>query len=257
MSQLNRMNIVLSAVLPLIVGGCAAGWAGSDEILSKDIFSASLSSAAGSAEASGDFQSAVSHYRTLYERTPQDRELAMKLARAMRLSGEARQAAGFLEEFTRAHGGDINGFLELTRAYLATDQLTLALRNLNQAKDKAPDNWEIYSLSGVIHDYQGETSRARANYDKALSLSPDNPNVLNNLGLSMAMAGDLGGGIEALEKARSQAGASPHIRQNLALLLAMQGDATGAERFARKDMSADMVRANMRYFRALAAGANK
>ncbi len=257
MSQLKRINIVFAAALPLVLGGCAMAWPGAEEPLPKNIFTESLSSAAASAEGSGDFQSALAHYRTLYDRSPQDRGLALKLTRAMRLSGEPRQAAAFLEQFTRANGGDVDSHLELTRAYLATDQLVLALRNLNEAKGKAPNTWEVFSLLGVVHDYKGEPSPARDHYEKALSLSPDNPSVLNNLGLSLAMAGDLSGGIGTLEKARDQAGASPHIRQNLALLLAMKGDTVGAERFARKDMSADMVRANLRYFRALADGARK
>ena len=257
MSRLDRITIAFSSALPLLLGGCAMAWPGSDESLPKDIFSTSLSSAAASAEVSGDFQSALTHYRTLYERSPKDRDLALKLARATRLSGEPRQAAVFLEQFVRANGSDVDSHIEMARTYLATDQLTLASRNVTEAMNKSPNNWEAFSLLGIIHDYKGETSQARDNYEKALSLSPDNPNVLNNLGLSMAMAGDLNGGIDMLEKARGQAGASPHIRQNLALLLAMRGDITGSERFARKDMSADMVRANLRYFRALAEGAKR
>lgn len=257
MSRLKRINVLFAVAIPLVGGGCALTWPGTEDVIPREIFSESLSSAAATAEASGDFQTAQTHYRRLHEKSPDDRDLAVKFARAARLAGEARQAAGFLEEFVRANGGDVKIHLEMARCYLATDQMALALRNLDQAREKAPESWEAYSLLGVVHDYNGEASRARAQYDKALSLSPDNPNVLNNLGLSMAMSGNLDGGIDALEKARSQAGASPHIRQNLALLLAMRGDAAGAERFARKDMSAEMVRANMRYFRALADGAKK
>lgn len=252
------LSLALALAPALALGGCeTASWFESGETLSKEILSTSLSSAASSAESSGDFRSAMAHYRTLYERSPKDRVLALKLARAMRLAGETRQAIALLEQFNRANGADGDSHLELAKAYMTSDQLAQSKRNLAAAKTIAPQNWEALSLMGVIDDYEGNSAEARTHYDAALALSPDNPNILNNLGLSIAMAGDLDGAIDVLHKAKDQVGASPHIRQNLALLLAMKGDAAGAERFSRKDMSPDMIRANLRYFRALADGAKK
>lgn len=250
------LSLALAVAPALALGGCEiASWFEPGETLSKEIISTSLSSAANSAESSGDFRSAMGHYRTLYERSPKDRALALKLARAMRLAGEVRQAATLLEQFNRTNGADGDSRVELAKAYMASDQLALSKRNLAEARTLAPKNWEVPSLLGVIHDYEGDSATARVHYDIALALSPDNPNILNNLGLSMAMAGDLDGAIDVLHKAKDQVAASPHIRQNLALLLAMKGDVAGAERFSRKDMSPDMIRANLRYFRALADGA--
>ncbi len=191
----------------------------------------------------------------MIERAPQDRRFALKYARALRLGGEPRQAALFLEQLSRSEKAGAELLIELSKAYLSSDQLPIAARYLDQAMTVAPKNWEVLSLAGVVLDYRGSHEEARNHYKAALDLSPENSTVLNNLGLSLAMTGDLDGAIAALERAKDQPGSSHHIRQNLALLLAMKGDAAGAERFARKDQSPEMVRANLRYFRALAEGA--
>lgn len=245
----------LAPCVALLLAACAEGPDAQETLLPKDLLTASLTSAAANAEASGDFRSAAAHYRTLLDRSPQDRRIALRFARALRLAGEPRQAASFLEQLSRGEKPGADLLVELAKAYLSSDQLPVALRYLNQAKPLAPGNWEILSLLGVIYDYQGANAEARGYYNAALALSPDNSTILNNLGLSLAMAGDLDGAIASLEKAKDQPGASHHIRQNLALLLAMKGDAAGAERFARKDQSPEMVRANLRYFRALADSA--
>ena len=245
----------LAPCIALLLASCVLGMDKDESTLPKSLITDSLTSAAAHAEASGDFRSAAAHYRTLFERAPPDRRIALRYARALRLSGEPRQAAAFLEQLPRDEKSGADVALELAKAYLSSDQLPIALRYLNQAKPLAPDNWEVLSLLGVISDYQGANAEARNYYNAALALSPDNSNVLNNLGLSLAMAGELDEAIAALEKAKDQPNASHHIRQNLALLLAMKGDGANAERFARKDLSPEMVRANLRYFRALADGA--
>ena len=248
-----RLRAGTIGALLLLLAACAGGKEAQDSPLPKSLITDSLVSAAGHAEASGDFRSAAAHYRTLYERTPRDRQIVLRYARAVRLAGEGRQSAALLENFSRGEKTpDVDILIELAKAYLASDQMPIALRYLNQAKPLAPKRWEIVSLLGVILDYQGNNAEARDLYEEALKLSPNNPTVLNNLGLSLAMAGDLDTAIYTLEDAKDQPGASHHVRQNLALLLAMKGDAAGAERFLRKDQTPEMVRANMRYFRALA-----
>jgi Flp pilus assembly protein TadD len=215
----------------------------------------SLYSAAMSAEASGDWRTMSSHLRTLHEKHPKDRMIAVRLSRALRLGGEPRQAADFIESFVERFGKGGDTSLELGKCYLATDQINLALRNLDDARSKTPNNWETHSLSGVALDYLGRYDEAFKNYEQALKVSPDNPTVLNNFALSQAVRGDLAAAIATLEKANDQPRAHPQIRQNLALLMAIKGDATAAERFSRKDLSPEMVRHNLRYFRALAESA--
>jgi Flp pilus assembly protein TadD len=208
-----------------------------------------------SAESSGDWRTMASHLRSLHEKHPKDRGIAIKLSRALRLGGEPRQAADFMESFAESVGKGGDTALELGKCYLATDQINLALRNLDEARAKTPKNWETHSLSGVALDYLGRHDEALKNYDEALKVSPDNPTVLNNLALSQAVRGDLNAAIATLEKANDQPRSHPQIRQNLALMMAIKGDATAAERFSRKDLSPEMVRHNLRYFRALAESA--
>jgi len=129
---------------------------------------------------------------------------------------------------------------------------SLLKRVWEKAIQAAPESWEAHSTLGVVHDYQGRHADALKAYEAALKVSPNNPAVLNNLALSLAVSGDLSAAIATLEKANDQPKASPQVRQNLALLLAIKGDAAAAERFARKDLPPEVVRNNLRFFRALA-----
>jgi Flp pilus assembly protein TadD len=214
----------------------------------------SLRQAAREAEASYDYRSAVQHYRALLERHPDDPRLALALARNLRFSGASQAAIDLLAGMAERERSALV-LAELGKTYLAADRLGLAMRTLEEARTKAPKNWDIVSALGVAFDYQEQWDKAEAAYLAALTLSPDNPVVLNNLGLSRAQAGNLDGAIEALRQANEQPGAKAQVRQNFALLLALKGDAAAAERVARKDLPPDQSRSNGLYYRSLAMAA--
>lgn len=233
------------------LGGCA-GMGPMEGALPGDMIDSSLMAAAANAEAAGDPRTAASHYSTLHRRHPSHPRYAARLARTLRLAGDIRQALTFLEGFLEKEKKTPELLIELGKCYLAADRLNLAAQVLTEAVQAAPESWGAFSTLGVVHDYQGRHADALKAYEAALKISPNNPAVLNNLALSQAVSGDLSTAIATLEKANDQPRASPLVRQNLALLLAIKGDAAAAERFARKDLPPEAVRANLRFFRALA-----
>lgn len=209
-------------------------------------------SAATAAEAMSDYRAAASNWDILFRQHPDDPGLALKLARALRYSGQVQPsidvAAGFLDR----HGPDPALLGELGKDYLAGDRLGLAVRTLRQAAEAAPGDWEPLSALGVALDGQHNYADAQQAYARGLALSPDNPVLLNNLGLSLAEAGDLGKAEATLLKAVDQPRATAQVRQNLALIKALAGDPDAAERLARQDLPADAVRSNGIYYRGLA-----
>lgn len=245
------------ALLALLLSGCAGGgndpMAADTDTVAKAV-EPSLRTAAATAEASRDWKGAAQHWRTLYARAPNDKGLALSLARALRYGGEAQQGADILLDATARLGRDPALVAELGKAWLAADRLGLALKTLEEARTLAPRDWEVHSALAVALDSAGRYPEAQAAYGRALDLSPDNPVVLNNLALSQAMAGRLDEAVATLTRAEDQPQAGPQIRQNLALLLALKGDAAGAERTAPKDLPPEMVRTNAAFLRWLAAG---
>ncbi|HTH17385.1 MAG TPA: tetratricopeptide repeat protein [Magnetospirillum sp.] len=250
------MRRLIPLLLPLLMAGCAEGLpymgSGGDEDAVARAVEPSLRTAAQMAEANGDWTAAIQHWSTLYQRRPDDRTVAVALARALRCKGTPEQAADLMQASLAKGERDPKVLAEMGKDYLAAERLGLATRALEEAITKAPTDWENHSALGVTLDTQGRHAEAQAAYARALELSPDNPVALNNLALSLAQAGQLNDAIATLRRAMEQPSAGVQLRQNLALLLALKGDSQGAERAAAKDLPPEMVRTNNQIFRTLA-----
>lgn len=249
---------VLSAVLlSACAGGNPQAQATTNESAVATAVEPSLRAAAATAEANNDWKGAVQHWRTLYSRHPEDKALALALARDLRYAGEAPLAADVIQQAIARQGRDPGLVAELGKAWLASGRQGLALKTLEEATVLAPGDWEAHSAYGVALDGSGRFAEARVAYDRALALSPDNPAVLNNLGLSQAMAGKLDDAVATLKKAEDQPQATMQVRQNLALLLTLQGDVAAADRIASRDLPPDIVRNNATFLHWLAANRSR
>ena len=246
--------LALSAAVgaSLLLAGCLNPPNTQKQAETKALQSAQLE-AARQAEASYNYSDAVGIYRSLYVQDQGNVELGLALARNMRFAGQARNAITVINQIIAKQGRTAPLLTELGKAYLAADQDNLALPALQEAKEKAPNDWEILSALGVAYDYEGEYADAREAYAQALIASPSNPTVLNNLALSQASSGDLDGAIATLQQAVDQPAASAQTRQNLALMLALKGNPDAAERLARKDLPPEVADNNSAYFRMISA----
>jgi len=238
-----------SVVACLLVAGCAGGMSDAGVTAAVE---PTLRAAAMTAEASGDYQGAAQHWRTLFQAHPDDKGVAVSLARALRAGGQPQQGADIMQLSLARLGRDGDFLAELGKDYLADQRLGLALKALDEARALHPNRWDVPSATGVCYDLQGRYDESGAAYAAALALSPDNPQVLNNLGLSQALAGKLDDGIATLRRANEQPGGGVQVRQNLAMLLALKGDPAAAERLASHDLPPDMARVNAEIFRRLA-----
>lgn len=255
MTAFTKFRVPSAALLGgLMLAGCAGLPAPGDRDLAGAI-EPSLRAAAAAAEGAGDYKGAVQHWRTLYQRNPRDKGVALALARVLRYSGMAQQGADVMQAQLTLTPGDAELLAELGKAYLAADRIALALKALDEARAAQPSRWDVHSAMGVALDTLGRPAEAEAAYRRALELAPDNPAVMNNLGLSQALAGRLDDALATLTRAADHPRAGAQIRQNLALVLALKGDGAGAEKLARRDLPPDLARTNADILRALAAGA--
>ena len=187
-----RASILCVLAFGLGLAGCGGGQINTgDENAVALAVEPSLRAAAANAEANQDYKGAAQHWRTLYQRHPEDRIIAVQLARMTRYAGQPQQAADLMQSHLARRPDDGELLAELGKDYLAADRTGLGLRTLEQARAVAPSRWDVHSALGVAYDMEGRKAEAEAAYAKALELSPGNPQVLNNLGLNQALQGRL------------------------------------------------------------------
>lgn len=205
----------------------------------------------GASEAQRDFDytSAAAHYRQLYERESSDIGALIGYGRNLRYASQPLESIKVLKAGTKKHGDDAAILLELAKAQLASAFINDSKETLAKVRALDPDNWDVQSFAGILHDRVGDHEQAQISYHQALNGSPGNPIILNNLALSFAQSGDLDKGIATLESVVQSENSTPQLRQNLSLLYALKGDFKRAEFLARQDLPEDMVKKNLATFR--------
>src|SRR3954453_5006165 len=188
-----------------------------------------------------------------FRANPRDPDVAIRLAQALRATGQRAQAAAVLET-AALHNPD-------NRALLGAYGRALAgARNFKQAMDvleraHSPDqpDWHILSVQGAVMDQVGRHAEAQRYYASVLKIVPEEPSVLSNLGLSYALSKDLRRAEETLRRASNRDSADKRVRQNLALVIGLQGRFPQAETIARADLPPVEAAANVAYLRQMLA----
>jgi Flp pilus assembly protein TadD len=184
-----------------------------------------------------------------YRANPQDGELAMQYAQALRGIGQRSQAVAVLEQASLQHPQNKAILGAFGRALAAVGRNEQAMEVLNRAHSPEQPDWRILSVQGAVLDQMGRHEDARRHYSSALKIVPDEPSVLSNLGLSYALSKELPQAEETLRRAAAQPTAEPKVRQNLALVVGLQGRFAEAETIARGDLSPEEAAANVVYLR--------
>jgi Flp pilus assembly protein TadD len=190
---------------------------------------------------------------TKYRGDPNDPDIALAYAQALRASGQRTQAVSVLEQATlrQPHNTVLLG--AYGKALADVGNLEQALEVLNRAHTPDQPNWRILSAQGAVLDQLGRHKDAQTYYASALKIKPDEPSVLSNLGLSYALAKDLKNAEATLRRAAMFPGTDARVRQNLALVVGLQGRFAEAETIARADLPSEQAAANVAYLREMLA----
>jgi len=184
-----------------------------------------------------------------YRTNPNDSDVAMQYALALRGIGQRAQAVAVLEQASIRNPSDQAVLGAYGRALADVGTYEQALEVLNRAHSPEQPDWRILSVQGAVLDQMGRHDDARRHYASALRIIPDEPSVLSNLGLSYALSKQLPKAEENLRRAAAQPTAEPKVRQNLALVVGLQGRFAEAETIARGDLSPEEAAANVAYLR--------
>lgn len=202
-------------------------------------------------------QDTLTQLADAYKRQPRDRNTIVNYAAALRVGGQADQAASVLEAGLAAYPNDEQIRLAYAKALTAAGRFDQALAVLDDAIDPASPDWDALSVKGAVLDQMGRNAEARQLYQQALLEAPGEASLEANLGLSYAMTSELPAAEQHLRKAVRMRGASSQVRQNLALVVGLQGRFDEARALYSAELSPDQVEANMAYIRALLTQQNR
>jgi Flp pilus assembly protein TadD len=229
--------------LAVTMSGCAT------EPSSETTGSVTPVAAAPGPRTEAEWRSEVDSLGERYRANPNDPEISMQYALALRGIGQRSQAVAVLEQASIRNPHDQAVLGAFGRALADVGNNEQALEVLNRAHTPEQPDWRILSVQGAVLDQMGRHPDARRHYASALKIAPNEPTVLSNLGLSYALSKDLPKAEETLRRAAAQPMAEPKVRQNLALVVGLQGRFEEAETIARGDLSPDEAAANVAYLR--------
>jgi Flp pilus assembly protein TadD len=250
--QAHVARLVVSAAIATCVAMAMAGCTttGSGDTTGS-IGSASTTASEPRTEA--DWRHEVDVWADHYKESPDDPQVALRYARALRATTQRAQAVAVLERAVIQHPQDRALLGAYGRALAETGNYAQALDVLGRAHTPEQPDWRILSAQGVVLDQLGRFGEAQRHYSAALKIVPDEPSVLSNLGLSYALARDLKRAEATLRRAAAQPKADPRARQNLALVVGLQGRFAEAEEIAKADLPPDEAEANVSYLRSMLA----
>lgn len=198
---------------------------------------ADLRAAALDAEQDTNFAAAADRYRAVYDRQPSDLNALLGLARSLRHLERPDEARGLVETALTDLGDKPPLLIELAKVELDDGASTRAIQVLERAAERAPEDWQIFTLLGAAYDSLSQRPDAANSYRQALRLAPDNPVVLNNYALSLARSGRLDGAVALLSRAADQPDATELVTDNLTIVRAMQDQQASTEASLRRSLT--------------------
>jgi Flp pilus assembly protein TadD len=192
---------------------------------------------------------ATSQWAQAYMKNPQDPEMALGYARALRALGSKDRSLEVLKRAYQTNPTNGEVAAELGRVALDMGQMNVASQALESAEAQGVHDWKTLSAEGTLYAKKGEHSEAQRYFLAALQQKPDSPVVINNLALSYALDGKAKESEELLRKAVASGQGDKRIRQNLALVLGLQGKFNEARQVASVDMSSVQANQSMSYLR--------
>ena len=203
-----------------------------------------------------DWRRSLELWGARYRENPNDADVAMAYARALRATDQRAQAVAVLEQATIRNPRNLPMLGAYGRALAEAGDYEQALGVLSRAHTPDQPDWRILNAQGAVLDQLGRHAEAQRHYSAALKIVPNDPSVLSNLGLSYALMKDLGRAEATLRQAVARPNAVPKVRQNLALVVGLQGRFAEAETIAGADLPPDEAAANVGYLRQMLAQRN-
>lgn len=205
--------------------------------------------APGTQLSEGEWRQQADGLAVRYQSNPNDPEVAVAYARALRASGQRAQATAVLQQASIRNPRNPAVLGAYGRALADVGRLNEALEILGKAHTPDQPDWRILNAQGAVLDQLGRQAEAQRYYNTALKIAPNEPAILSNLGLSYALSKDLDRAEATLRKAVADPRAEPKVHQNLAVVLSLRSKFDEAEKITSNVLPPEEARANVAYIR--------
>src|SRR6185436_9504326 len=121
---------------------------------------------------------------------PNDLRLLRLQAQALRHSGKAEQGIALLEKAVKDRADDPSAYVTLAQIYSEAERGAQAVKVLQDAKTRFPDNNLIIFELGAVLDKQKRFADAEQAFRTLLERDPENAAALNYLGYMLADRGE-------------------------------------------------------------------
>ncbi len=244
MLTFKRINCWLGALSMLALSSCIT--VGEFSELAEDANKEKvLQQLSNDAEKAFEYSKAAEYYSRILELQPKNITATLGLARNLRYAGMAQEAIKVIKNYVSKFREGKSLQLELLKAQLAAGMLDIALKTAVELRIEDPNNWELYSIMGIIYDQKNDYDLGKKNYLKGLKISPKNPTILNNFALSLAQDGELEKAIKILEPIVLSEKTTVQTRQTLAFLYNLSGSFNKGQTLMRRDLPDEIVEQNM------------
>jgi len=136
------------------------------------------------------YAAAVDAAKSGLAQNPEDLRLLRLQAQALRHTGKADQGIALLEKAAKAHGDDPIAYITLAQAYSDADRAAQAVKVLQDAQAKFPDNDQVAFELGTVYDKQKKFGDAESAFRTVLARDPENAAALNYIGYMLAERGE-------------------------------------------------------------------
>ena len=136
------------------------------------------------------YAAAVEAGRVARVENPDDLRLMRAYAQALGHTGKADEGIAMLESAVGSHGDDPFAYIALSQAYSDADRGPQAVKVLQDAQAKFPQDNAIAFELGSAFDKQKKFADAEAAFRQVLAREPENAAALNYLGYMLAERGE-------------------------------------------------------------------
>jgi Flp pilus assembly protein TadD len=201
----------------------------------------------------GNPEIAISLYKKILQRTPNDVHAVVGLGGALFQTNNLEQARQVFLQAERLEPQQLDAELGLARISIRQREFVAAVARYQAILQRIPDCLPALAGLGAAYDLQGLHAKAQTTYRQALLFHPDELGLRNNLGLSLILSRDLRAGISELMKIVDNPAAPAQARQNLALAYGLLGNKPAAERVLAGELPRTQIQENLRYYDILRA----
>jgi Flp pilus assembly protein TadD len=259
--------LILGAVLPFLLAGCAAApmaisAASSAVELAGHVASSASSSntpvpastpdaelrLARASRAAGDYLSAMNLYKSVLVNRPSDDAVRVELGDTMLQMGAIDDAITVYQKVDAKGPEALGAQIGMGRVELSLHHPEKAIAHFDAALTMSQGNVKALIGRGVALDFMKRHAEAQASYREVLAKEPRHVAARVDLALSLALSGDKAQALDILTPIGRSPLTSARIRQDLALVYGMQGDLKRAEQISRLDLSESDTETNLRFF---------